>query len=169
MDRESWLPVVGLMLLAACTASERQRPIGLGDVYTGAGSLESVRRQLQGTWELVSLESSPAPGAPLVAIKATGTLVYDEYGNLQIEAHTVDPAAPAAAREFALLTFKGRAAIDPVKKELQMLDMTGNADPTEVLAPERRRRFDVDVDTLKLSSLDEKGQPVATSTWRRRK
>lgn len=169
MDRESWLPIAGLLLLAACTASERQRPIGMGDVYTGAGSLESVRRQLQGTWELVSLESSPEPGAPRVVIKATGTLVYDEYGNLRIDAHTIDPAAPVAAREAVLLTFKGRAAIDPVKKELQLLDMTGNVDPGEVLAPERRRRFDIDADTLKLSSIGEKGETVATSTWRRTK
>lgn len=169
MDREAWLPVAGLLLLAACTASERQRPLGMGDVYTGAGSLESTRRQLQGTWELVSLESSPSPGAPRVVIKASGTLEYDEYGNLRIEAHTVDPAAPVAARESALLNFKGRAAIDPVKKELQMLDMTGNVDPTEVLAPERKRRFEIDADTLKLSSIDEKGEAVATSLWRRRK
>jgi hypothetical protein len=169
MDREAWLPVAGLLLLAACTGSERQRPIGLSDVYTGEGSMEATRRQLQGTWELLSLESSPSPGTPRVAIKASGSLVYDEYGNLRIDAHTVDPAAPAAARESAVLNFKGRAAIDPVKKELQLLDMTGNADPTEVLAPERKRRFEIDGDTLKLSSIDEKGEPVAVSLWRRRK
>jgi len=167
MDRRSWLPIAGLVLLSACAAKERQRPLGLGDVNTGAGSVESVRRQLQGTWELISLESSPAPGKPPVVIKASGTLVYDEYGNLRIEAHTVDPAAPAAARELTLLTFTGRAAIDPVKKQLQMLNMKGNADPTEVLAPERTRRYELTIDTLKLSSLDEQGNPVAISLWRR--
>ena len=164
----NWLLAAVLLVLTACTASERQRPIGLGDVNTGPGSLEAVRRQLQGTWELVSLESSPGPGLPRVPITATGTLVYDEYANLTIDARTSDPAAPIAWRESAVLSFKGRAAIDPVKKELRLMDLSGNADPNEVLAPERRRGFEVDANSLRLSSFDERGEVVAIATWKRR-
>jgi hypothetical protein len=104
-----------------------------------------------------------------VPVKATGTLVYDEYANLTIDARTTDPAAPVAARESPVISFKGRAAIDPAKKELRLMDLTGNVDPNEVLAPERRRRFEVDTETLKLSSFDEKGELTAISTWRRRR
>ena len=153
----------------SCTASPRQRPIGLSDVNTGPGSLEAVRRQLQGTWDLVTLESSPGAGQAIVPVKATGTLVYDEYANLTIDAKTTDPAAPVAARESPQLHFKGRAAIDPVKKELRLMDLSGNVDPNEVLSPERRRVFEIDAETLKLSSVDERGEVTAVSTWRRRR
>jgi hypothetical protein len=106
---------------------------------------------------------------PRVPIKATGVLVYDEYANLTIDAHTDDPAAPPAARESRLLTFSGRATIDPVRHELQLMDMKGNVNPSEVIAPERRRRFEIDVDTLRLSSFEPDGQVTAISTWQRRK
>jgi hypothetical protein len=165
----SFLLALIVPIAGACTASERQRPIGLSDVNTGAGSLEAIRRQLLGTWELVGLESSPEAGGARVPVKATGTLVYDEYANFTMEARSADPAAPVAARETALLSFKGRAAIDPVKKELKLMDLKGNVDPNEVLSPERRRRFEIDADTLKLSSFDDRGEITAISTWRRRR
>ena len=158
-----------IVFAVACTASERQRPIGLGDVNAGAGSLEAVRRQLQGTWDLVAIEYSPKAGVPRVPVKATGTLVYDDYANLTIDAKTTDPAAPVAAREKPMLSFKGRAAIDPVKKELTLMNVTGNVDPNEVLSPDLRRRYEVDLDTLKLSSFDEQGVVTMITTWRRRK
>jgi hypothetical protein len=167
-------PVASLLAAAlalvtvACTASERQRPMGMGDVYAGAGSLEAIRRQLQGTWELVAIETSPESGGPRVPVKATGTLIYDEYGNLTIDARTADPAAPVAAREVPMISFKGRAAIDAVKHELRLMNLTGNVDPNEVLSPERRRLFEVDATTLKLSSVDDKGEVTAITTWRRK-
>ncbi len=165
----TFLLAVAATTTVACTASERQRPIGLGDVYTGAGSMEARRRQLQGTWDLMALESSPPSGGARVPIVAKGTLVYDEFGNLTIDAHTDDPAAPVAAREAIQLSFKGRAVIDPAKKELRLMDMIGNVDPNEVLSPERRRLFNIDADTLTLSSVDQRGDITAISTWRRRR
>jgi len=152
-----------------CAAAPRQRPVKGADVQTSAGTLESVRRQLQGTWALVGLETVPPSGGARVPINATGTLTYDEFGNLTIDGRTTDPAAPVAAREKALLTFKGRAVIDVVKHELRLADLTGNVDPNEVLAPERRRRYEFTADTLKLSSVDDKGQVVTISTWRLQK
>ncbi len=134
----------------------------------GSGALETARRQLTGTWELVALESAP-PGDPdRVPIEASGTLTYDEYGNLTIDAHTTDPSAPVAAREKNFLSFKGRAVLDLANSELKLMDMTGNVDPDEVLAPERRRRFAFGENTLTLSSFDERGQVTAISTWHKR-
>ena len=97
------------------------------------------------------------------------TLTYDEFGNLRIDAHTKDPDAPVAAREVNMVTFSGRAVIDVPRSELRLMALTGNVDPNEVLSPERRRRFEVTDDTLKLSSMDERGDVTAISTWRRRK
>ena len=48
------------------------------------------------------------------------------------------------------------------------MNVTGNVDPDEVLSVDRRRKFEVDVETLKLSSFDEAGTVTAISTWRRR-
>jgi len=101
-----------------------------------------------------------------VPVKATGTLNYDEFGNLTIDARTTDPDAPVAARESDLLAFKGRAVIDAVHQELKLMDVTGNVDPDEVLSTDRRRRFEFGAGTLRLSSVDEHGEVTAISTWR---
>jgi hypothetical protein len=142
-------------------------PVGM-NMSSTSGEIESARRALQGTWDLAALELAPADGAARVPVLATGTLTYDEFGNLTIDAHTTDPAAPVAAREATLLSFRGRAVVDVVKRELKLMDLTGNVDPDEVLSPERRRRYEIVDDTLTLSSLDEQGQVTAIATWRRR-
>ena len=162
------IAVVSGALAAGCASAPRERPVKMGDVDTGAGSLESVRRQLQGTWELVSLAVVPPEGGAPVPLAAKGTLVYDEFGNLSVDAHTNDPSAPQAARSASLLSFKGRAVIDTAKSELKLMDVTGSVDPNTVISPERRRRFAFEGDLLKLSSLQPDGQVAATATWRRR-
>lgn len=161
---------VGAAAAIGCSAAPRQRPVKGSDVQTSAGSVEAVRRQLQGTWTLVALESvPPSGGTRRVPISATGTLIYDEFGNMTIDAHTSDPAAPVAAREKNQLVFKGQAVIDVVNHELKLTALTGNVDPNEVLSPDRRRKYEFNADTLKLSSFDERGQVTAISTWRLQK
>jgi len=164
------------MTLAGCTpgplsapkqARPMNKPVALNSEDT-SGTLETARRQLQGTWDLVALEYSAKGDDARVPVKASGTLIYDEYGNLTIDAHTTDPAAPVAAREANILAFKGRAVIDPVRSELKMMDLTGNVDPNEVLAPERRRKYEFREDMLRLSSFNTQGQVTAISTWKRR-
>jgi len=144
------------------------KPVALGD-DPSSGNVEAVRRRLFGTWDLVSLEAAPPGGGARAQITASGTLVYDEYGNLTIDAHTTDMDAPVAAREVSLVTFSGRAVIDVPKSELKLMALTGNVDPNEVLSPERRRKFEVTDETLKLSSMDARGEVTAISIWRRRK
>jgi hypothetical protein len=164
-------------LAAACTpgplsgphsAVPSSNPIALNS-DAPIGSMESVRRQLAGTWDLASLEAVPETGGARAQITAAGTLVYDEFGNLTIDAHTTDPDAPVAAREVSLVTFKGRAVIDTGRSELQLMAMTGNVDPNEVLSPERRRKYAFTIDSLTLTSFDAKGQVASISVWKRRK
>jgi hypothetical protein len=149
-------------------AAPMNRPVALGS-STGSGALEVTRRQLEGTWDLVTLEIVVPGGEALTPLKASGTLTYDDFGNLTIEARTNDPAAPPAALEADHLMFKGRAVIDPAKSELKMMDLTGNADPEEVLSPEKLRRFELGNDTLKLSSIDGLGHVTMVSTWHRQR
>jgi len=168
--------VISLTIAAAC----RPAPLAKGPVGApmntpvaisstdASGNVEAARRELEGLWELVTLESTPAVGKSRVPIQATGTLLYDAYGNLTINARTTDAAAPVAAREVSRLSFKGRAVIDPAKRELKLTDLTGNVNPDEVLSPEWRRRFEVNAGLLTLSSFDDTGAVTTISTWRKR-
>jgi len=154
-------------LSAPHVADPMSKPVALSS-EAGSNALESARRQLTGTWDLVTLESSPQGDDARVPVTASGTLTYDDYGNLTIIAQSTDPAAPVAAREAKNLSFKGRAVVDLPNKELKLMDLTGNVDPNEVLAPERRRKYEIADDLLTLSSFNEQGQVTAVAVWRRR-
>lgn len=78
------MAVIAGSFFAACQAAPRQRPVEMGPVDKGPGSLGAVRKQLEGTWTLVSLETYHERG-PAVLVKATGQLIYDQYGNLTIK------------------------------------------------------------------------------------
>jgi hypothetical protein len=168
---------VAITIAAACspgpirpprTGQTINKPVALGS-DAPSGSLEVARQQLMGVWELVDLKNAPPQGGTPVPVKATGTLTYDQYGNLTIDARTSDPAAPVAAREVPRVSFKGRAVIDVVSRELKLMDLTGNVNPDEVLSPERRRRYAFEGDLLTLSSFDDRGTVTAITTWRRLK
>jgi hypothetical protein len=152
---------------AACAPAPRQRPIKVGTVDTGAGSLEATRRQLEGTWELTGLETYPAGGQKVVH-KASAVLTYDEYGNLTIMGRIEQEGATAGAAA-PLLSFKGRAVIDAEKHQLRLMDAQGpeKALPAEV-SPDLLRRYEFEGDMLKLSTVDGSGQPTATATWKKR-
>ncbi len=112
--------LLALPILTACQAAPRGRPVKMGPVDTGAGSLESVRRQLQGSWELVTLEvMAPGGGAP-TKVPATGHLKYDEYGNLTIDGRVT---AAAGGVDPNVLNMSGRAVIDPDKHMLRFQDV----------------------------------------------
>jgi hypothetical protein len=169
--------ILAIATMAACTpgpispprtGQTINKPVALGS-DAPSGSLEVVRQQLMGTWELVDLQNAPPKGGAPVPVKATGTLTYDQFGNLAIDARTTDPGAPVAAREVPRVSFKGRAVIDTVNRELKLMDLTGNVNPDEVLAPERRRRYAFEGELLTLSSFDDKGTVTAIATWRRLK
>src|SRR4051812_31153174 len=171
------LMVIGALVTSAgCTpgplssprgAVPSNAPIGIGS-EPSSGSVEAARRQFEGTWTLVALEAVPERGGPRAQITASGTLVYDEFGNLTIDAHTTDPDAPVAAREVSIVSFKGRAVLDVPRSELQMMALTGNVDPNEVLSPERRRRYAFEGDQLTLTSFDTAGAIASISVWTRR-
>ena len=126
VDRR-WLVLVVAVapLLAACPSAPRVRPVKAGDVNTGPGSLESVRRQLQGTWELVEAVVFDASGKATPR-KAEGRLTYDEYGNLTIGAKLADSTQPETSVS-GLLAYSGRAVIDPAKSQLVLMDLKSRA------------------------------------------
>jgi hypothetical protein len=157
--------LVLVVITAGCAAAPLERPMKVGTVDTGPGSLEQVRRQFAGTWELVSYDVYSA-GGQLKRVRGAGTLTYDEYGNLTIKAEVHDTIEGV---EPGLLQYAGRAVIDPVKSELRLLDMTGDGTrPTsELVAPSAIRHYRFDGPTLHISVVNERGEPKAVAAWKR--
>ena len=156
------LAVGFLMSTAACgvPAAPRQRPIEMGPVDTGPNSLEAVRRQLSGTWDLVSLDTFPkADGAAVPIANAKAVLTYDDYGNLTIK----------GADATRMLDYSGRALIDVAKQQLYFRGVEGNVEelPKEIdIASTRKYAFDGGL--LKISTIDAQGRVTGTSVWKRR-
>ena len=154
-----WLSSIGMIATVAvvlvgtgCASAPSQLPAQTGDVSSGAGPTDAVRRQLEGTWDLISLSVMPARGAALAPVAAQGTLTYDKDGNLAIDARTNDSYAPEAAKSGGVLEFKGKAVIDATKGELLLTDSASTVNPKAVPPPERRRRYSFEGDQLRLSS-----------------
>ena len=170
VDRR-WLVLIVAVapLLAACPSAPRVRPVKAGDVNTGPGSLESVRRQLQGTWELVEAVVYDASGKTTPR-KAEGRLTYDEYGNLTIGAKLADSTQPETSVSGLLCVQRTRrdrpgeesAGVDGFKSRLP----SGEPIPTEV-SPEKVRDYVIQGSTLTLTSKDASGAPTARTTWRK--
>src|SRR5262245_60167978 len=87
-------PSVVLLLIAvtACGNALGDKPMKGGPVDTGAGSLTAARKYLEGRWTLESFEVFPPGKAPMV-LKGQGTLVYDNFGNLQMDIRTDEATA----------------------------------------------------------------------------
>lgn len=156
----------------ACAAAPRGRPIRTTSIDTGAGTLESVRRQLEGQWDLVSLQTYPKPGAQPVDVKAKAVLTYDAYGNMTLKGRLDDQNYndPATA---PFLDFSGRAVIDVPRSQLRMLDVAANVEVAQEALPaetsfDRVRKYSFEGDLLKLSTIDAQGNVTATGTWKKR-
>ncbi len=152
-------------LLAACAASPRTRPLHTSPVEDSADSTQSVRRQLEGRWTLLSFETYSAPGQA-VKHEAVGELTYDAYGNLVIRGALT--GVPAGEQAKAL-RYSGRAVVDVQNHRLVLQAMEGQggeALPSSV-APDQVRYYEFDGDVLKLTVKDGSGQPTATITWKK--
>ena len=164
------VPVVAMIIFPACAEKRaRVRPIDGGPVAAGTGSLEDTRKQLEGTWTLVSAEVVPAAGGARRPVKASAVMTYDGFGNFSIKGAFEDPAV--TADQTALLNFAGRAVIDVQKKELRLLDLQqSDADfaklPAEMSAA-RTRAYAFSLNQVTMTVKNAKGQVTAVNTWRR--
>lgn len=162
--------IVGLVAaaLAACAGSPRQRPVRMGPA---GGGLETVRRQFEGKWELVSLERLDASGKA-TPVDAAGQLTYDAFGNLSVQGEVRDASMRSELGERpALLNVQGRAVIDTTRQELRILDLSSDRPVDEkmtaTVSPDRVRTYQFEGDLLKLTIRDTAGTPTARTTWKR--
>jgi len=161
------LVVLALPFSAGCPAGPRSTPVKMGPAESGLGTIETERRRLKGTWQLVSLEVVPASGEP-VKVEAQGVLTYDDYGNLSMKG-TVTAAAEV---DGSALNVTGRAVIDPDAHTIKILDVKApNADAARLdpsLDASKVRHYEfVGPDLLKTTLKDASGRTTATATWKR--
>src|SRR4051794_32826035 len=144
---------LAVALVAGCESAPRSRAVKMGPVDTGLGSVEAVRRQLMGSWELVSLDIF-SPSGEKTAAQASGRLTYDEFGNLSIKGTVtgstqIDPSA---------LNLSGRVAIDPDLHTLRITSVTAastdakRVDPRLDAANVRYYAFDNDLLTTTIKN-----------------
>ena len=165
------LLTAGLVAMAACSAAPRQRPVEGGPVDTGAGTLTSARRFLEGRWMLESFELRP-PGKPPITLKGQGTLLYDESGNLNMQIRA-DEATSDLLRSNGIdmrdgvISTEGRTAIDLQNRTLTYVLQGQKPLMRGPLGMERPRHWVVEGDILTLTTKDDAGQPVSIGRWRK--
>jgi outer membrane murein-binding lipoprotein Lpp len=140
------------------------RPLKVGEVSTGAGTLADARKRFEGNWDLVKLEVVQAGGT--VAARATGRLTYDAYGNLAMKGTIDGTANPLLG---GLLDYQGRAIIDAAKQQLRLVgvESVGDAPVAASLSVDKLRQYVFEGDLLKISTIDDAGKLIATATWKR--
>jgi hypothetical protein len=153
---------------SACTYKPRTPPPN-----TGPGTVTQARQYLQGRWTLVSFTLYPPSGSP-VEVAGSGTLVYDDFGNLTMDL-TMDEANAALMQKAGIpvdkgrFASKGRTIVDMQRRSLvyvleEQPAVGANAGP---LGLNRPRYWQVDGNVLTLTTKDDKGQPLAVGKWQK--
>jgi hypothetical protein len=156
---------------AACAGSPSQRPVKLGPVDQGPGTITSARTYLEGRWTLESFEVYP-PGAPAVRLTGSGTLSYDEFGNLKMDIRTDQASSDilrAAGVEIrdGVISSSGRTAVDMQNRTLTYVLEGQRPSGTGPLAINRPRHWQVEGTLLTLTTQDEAGKPLSVGRWRK--
>jgi hypothetical protein len=153
---------------SACTYKPRTEPPN-----TGPGTTKVAREYLEGRWTLVSFTLYPPDAAP-IQVKGSGTLVYDDFGNLTMDV-TVDETNAALVQRSGVPLEKGRylssgrTIVDMQGRSLTYVleskaAVGGQAGP---LAMSRPRYWVRDGNTLTLTTKDDKGQPLSVGKWQK--
>jgi hypothetical protein len=172
--------IVGLAL-AACKAQPLQKPVRTSDIAEGPETIEAVRKQLAGTWSLVSLVVNTADGKS-VNVDAVGTLSSDNFGNLEIEYRVTEAGLKSLASigvtsPNPVISTRGKAELDPKQKAIRYAsgnDINRAFDPklaalrANPFALERTRYYDFRADgTLRLATRHDSGRDAAVSIWKK--
>jgi hypothetical protein len=177
------LVVVLLVTATGCTASSRQRPVSVGDVDTGTGSLAATRKQFEGSWKLVSLHIT-APDGNKADLDATGTLTSDSFGTLSIEYRLSDQglksmAAMGVTSPNPVISTTGRAVFNPQNQSVTYTSedfaaRSAGFDPklaasrANPFALERIRYYSFETDgTLRLATKYDSGSEAIVSRWKK--
>jgi len=162
--------VVVAQFPAPAVTQAAQRPV---EVNKPADPLIAARYQLQGRWDLISYEILP-PGKAKIQLLGKGTMIYDDYGNLEMNIRVDEPTARSLdeagipTKDGVLLT-KGRTVID-VQTQSLVFVLQGQpafGAPSGPLGLNRRRFWQVDGQVLTLITKGDDGSPLSISKWQK--
>jgi len=161
--------VLSSVVLGACAASPRQRPVQGAPLTGGPGTLEYTRRQLEGTWTLSKFEVATAAGQ-LQAVRAKAQLTYDAYGNLTVRGVLEEPLpGQSTITDAPALMYSGKAVIDTARQELQLTGVQTSVSPAPslqaVVPTSARRKYEVTGNQLTLSIMNDQGSVVSRATF----
>lgn len=165
-----------------CASSPRQRPVAVGEVDTGPGSLTAARQQLEGHWTLLTLAMFDEDGRQ-VDVDATGSLTSDAFGGLTIEFRMTDAGRQSLqslgiVSPNPVISTSGRAVIEPRQQQITYvgadfakqggLDAGLAAKRANPFALERVRYYTFNADgSMRLATRHDNGRDAAVSTWKR--
>ena len=156
----------------ACEAQPRQRPLDVGPVASGPGTIEFERRRLQGTWRTRSVRGHRRGGSLPRAVHAEAILTYDEYGNLTVRGKLLEPLPSANAVEYPMLEYAGPIVLDPPKQQFRLgaVKIASPVDPTleSSIDPAFLRQYELSDTTLKISYLNPAGSTTAIASFTRK-
>jgi hypothetical protein len=178
MDNDRMRFLLCVAVLSVATAGCSQKPkVPVRTAQPGAPTVESARQFLQGRWSLISYEVFP-PGRPSIQItQGSGSLVYDAFGNLQMEVRVTDPMIAENLERAGiplangLISTSGRTAIDLEAKTLTYF-LQGEpplltSRPGGPLAFSRPRHYELKGDVLTLTTRGDDGKPASVSRWQK--
>ena len=144
-----------------------------GPVSAGPGTLAAARKYLEGRWSLISFEVYP-PGQPAIHVAGAGTLTYDGFGNMQMELRVppsvVEPLRVAGVpTEKGVLSLGGRTAVDMQSRTLTFFleGQPALGAPSGPLALNRPRHWEVEGQTLTLTTKGADGKPLSVGRWQK--
>jgi hypothetical protein len=165
------LAFAALIASPACTAAPRQRPVEMGPVAEGTGSLAAARKYLEGDWILESFEIFP-PGRPSMKLVGQGHLSYDKYSNLRMELRP-DAASANVLRDAGVqvpddgrFSTDGRTAVD-LQNHTLTYTLEGKSPGSGPLAINLPRYWQVEGGLLTLTTKDASGNPLSVGRWRK--
>jgi hypothetical protein len=177
-----WLFRVALpIMLAGCAGAPRTKPLPTKPVDEGVGTIEGVRKQLEGNWTLVSLTMHDAGGRS-APIDAEGKLVSDAFGNMEVEYRLSETGQKALGglgikSPNPVITTSGKVVIDTTSHRITYVgeDFSQRAfDPdlaakrANPFALERVRYYTLEPDgTLRLATRYDNGKDASVSRWKK--
>jgi hypothetical protein len=168
MTRSTFCLCIALLLASAdAPVAGLQR----GPVDTGPGTTAAARRHLEGRWSLVSFDVY-TPGQPTLRLTGQGVLTYDNFGNLEVEIRVDTATATRLVGAgipvtHGVISTSGRTAIDLQQRTLTYF-LEGQppfGSPSGPLALNRPRHWEVEGDTLTLTTRGADGQPLSIARW----
>ena len=144
-----------------------------GPDRTDEDRLTAGRKQLEGRWALLSFDVRP-PGGDLIQVNGEGTLLFDDFGNLEMEIRTDETTGQTLSDagipvEKGRLSVKGHTALDMAHQTLTFVPQGQPllVPPSGPLSAIHPRYWAIAGDVLTVGTKDDSGNETTVGRWRR--